>query len=1030
MRGLNDALISQKEKPSFENSLHVANQIAGLFGIESDTEPKPFNDSRGKIKDHAGWFMEAVGFADRRACYKLADANNKNLDLKLYWVQKSSKRVISTTVALTPNFEDEPFYQKESVGIDFIIPKEADRIIVALSSNYTIRTIELEGSLTITQQEIFIKWAQSFDFENKTQLHQILWQSFDLQPLNKRFYQEVTRNFTELVQHLVGEKVFADHKHAALFTNRLIGRLIFCWFLRKKGIISDTYEYFVTNDQKSTDYYKHKLEKLFFGILNTPIEDRTKFSNDHINLFGVVKGAPNLFTTDTETPFLNGGLFEPRPTDHFGENKITFPNDYFDRFFTFLNQYNFTTDESTSSFQQVAIDPEMLGRIFENLLAEQTEDTGEQARKAKGAFYTPREIVDYMCRESMRAYIASKLPDDEKKEYILELLFDKKEHEFDNRNHRADLVLYKKNIIEALDEVKVLDPACGSGAFPMGILQLILGLYERLETRFDPYKTKMSIIQNNLYGIDIEPMAVEIARLRVWLSILVDEELNPKAKNMGVDPLPNLDFKFVCANSLIDLDQSGKVTLYGDDPDLENKLQTIRDAYFNTESVTKKKKLRNDYDKIVNAGEGLFGQSEKARQLKTYRPFDTESSASFFNPQFMFGVKTFQVLIANPPYIDSEGMVKNGQSELRDQIQKTYKWTKGNWDIYIAFFELGFKYTDDNGVLTYITPDKWIAKPFGNELRKGIIDNIFLILKSGRDIFESAKVDSIITFISKSKHATIDIVGYENEKFVTKKVIDKKTLASPFALDHLFSENLDFTEKISHFKKKLSDFAKAENACATSDAYKLKPFVESIEQKDFDKSKYFKIINTGTISKYISRWDKKEMTYLGNKYAFPVVQRKVFLENFTNSYGKKATEPKIIIKGLNLLDGCIDLDGSVIPAKTTLVITAENIKNLKFILGLINSSIVIFYIKEKYPASSYNQGTTFTKDMINDFPIPESIKEKDRNTIIDLVDEILKIKKSNSGLDTKDIEDKIDTLVYDLYGLTEDEIAIIKSNQK
>ena len=268
LRGLNDALILQKDKPSFENSLLVANQIARLFGVESDTEPKPFNDSRGKIKDHAGWFMEAVGFADRRACYKLADTNSKNIDLKLYWVQKSSKRVISTLVALTPNFEDEPFYQKESVGVDFIIPKEANRIIIAISSNYTIRTIELEGSLTITQQEIFIKWAQDFDFENKTQLHQILWQSFDLQPLNKRFYQEVTRNFTELVQHLVGEKVFADHKHAALFTNRLIGRLIFCWFLRKKGIIADNHEYFTTNNQKSTDYYKAKLEKLFFGILN------------------------------------------------------------------------------------------------------------------------------------------------------------------------------------------------------------------------------------------------------------------------------------------------------------------------------------------------------------------------------------------------------------------------------------------------------------------------------------------------------------------------------------------------------------------------------------------------------------------------------------------------------------------------------------------------------------------------------------------------------------------------------------------
>jgi hypothetical protein len=561
------------------------------------------------------------------------------------------------------------------------------------------------------------------------------------------------------------------------------------------------------------------------------------------------------------------------------------------------------------------------------------------------------------------------------------------------------------------------------------MLQLLVRVYERLEPRFDGYKAKLQIIEKNIYGVDIEPMAVEIARLRTWLSIIVDEESDSKK----IKPLPNLEFKFVCANSLIDLDQSGS-NAFGDDPNLESKLRDIRDAYFNTESLNKKKKLRNDYDALVNTGPNMFGESEKSLQLKTYRPFDNESSASFFNPEFMFGVNNFGILIANPPYIDSEGMVKSGQSALREQIQKKYKWTKGNWDIYIAFFELGFRYTDEHGVLSYITPDKWISKPFGDELRKGIIDNIFLVLKSGRKIFDSAKVDSIITFLSKKVHKDIKIVEYKEEKFVEKKIIDKQTLISPFTLDHLFSDNLDFIERLFLSKNKVSDFSKCESACATSDAYKLKPFVENISIKDFDSSVYFKIINTGTIAKYYSKWGKKDMTYLKDKYTCPVVNKKLFLENFKNSYGKKAIEKKIVIKGLNLLDGCLDLNGDTIPAKTTLVITAKNERFLKFILGLINSQISLFYIKEKYPASSYNQGTTFTKDMINNLPLPLNLTDKDIDQVVYEVDQILNIvnhkefeESKETLLDISLIAKKINDLFFELYKISDEERAIIKS---
>lgn len=1004
---LNESIKILSQENSFSNTQNVINNLVSLFGIESKNEWKLFTDSQGKIRSNAGWFMEAEGFADRRASYKISNDNLEKIDLKLYWVRKPKKSIISWLVALTPNFEDEPFYGNLNVGIDFVIPEKTDKVIVVLSKNYVIRTLELSGELTITQQEIFSKWLQEFDFTNKAQVHEILWQSFDIEPLNKRFYKEVSSFFVELKQHLIKEKVF-DDKHASYFVNRLIGRLVFCWFLDKKGIINTEIDYFNTKGKNATEYYREKLETLFFKVFNTPVEDREK---------GI----------DSTTPFLNGGLFEEKLGDKHGDPKLTFPADYFDRLIDFLHHYNFTTDESTSTFQQVAIDPEMLGRIFENLLAEQTEETGEQARKAKGAFYTPREIVDYMSRESLRQYLKNKLGDEGKSFELIDNLLDSKEHDWrdQQRNYRDKLKPYKYDILKALDELKILDPACGSGAFPMGMLSLLLQTYERLDATFDSYKKKLEIIKNNLHGVDIEPMAVEISRLRAWLSIVVDEDVDSNK----IKPLPNLDFKFVCANSLISLDANKQTQMLDQADKLEEEMQEIREKYFNARSPKVKELLKIKFNKLLeekNQG-NLFGKSKKLEQLQSYHPFDNEQVTEFFDPEFMFGINGFDVVIGNPPYIDSESMKKNGQLELRDTIQQNYNWTKGNWDIYIAFLELGFHNITKEGVLVYITPDKWISKSFGDELRRGIISNIYSILKSGRNVFETAKVDSIITFISKTEHDSIKVVEYTKDGFQYKRNYPKDKLMDPYALDFIFSENLVFLEKIEKFIKKLSDYAICENACATSDAYKLKPLLENINKDNFDPSKYFKIINTGTISKYSSRWGKKEMTYLKDKYLCPVVNKEIFIKEFPNSYGQKASKYKIIIKGLNLLDGTLDSCGDTIPAKTTLIVTSDKIDNLKFLLALLNNKLILFFLKEKYPASSYNQGISFTKDMINNYPIPD-VDDTQKNEIVNLVNQILEIKKENSEADTSELEEKIDQLVYELYDLTDEEIKVIEES--
>jgi hypothetical protein len=205
----------------------------------------------------------------------------------------------------------------------------------------------------------------------------------------------------------------------------------------------------------------------------------------------------------------------------------------------------------------------------------------------------------------------------------------------------------------------------------------------------------------------------------------------------------------------------------------------------------------------------------------------------------------------------------------------------------------------------------------------------------------------------------------------------------------------------------------------------LKPFIKNKPNSHTKHLNHLKLINTGTIGKYLPKWGIKEITYLGEKYLHPVVDQQSFKNSFKGSYSKKVGSPKIIIKGLNLLDACVDEDGSIIPGKTTLVITNNSSTILKYLLGILNSKAMVFYIREKYPASSYNKGITFTKAMINNFPLP-SISEKDQKFIVKLINNILTRKRANRQVDTTAIESKIDSLVYELYGLTDDEIATVE----
>ena len=836
---------------------------------------------------------------------------------------------------------------------------------------------------------------------------------FSVEVVNKQFYNEIALAFTKLVGGQRDGKSFekelnlygvTDQNKYAEFAVRLIGRIVFCWFLKEKksenGIPLIPESMLALDSVKtSRNYYHDTLEPLFFELLNTNQPRRKgKFAREEIY---------------TQIPYLNGGLFSPHADDHYkfapelqtGQyGLVTIPNGWFEHFYEILGQYNFTVDENTSYDIELSIDPEMLGRIFENLLAEINPETGENAKKSTGSFYTPRDIVDYMVDSSILEHLKAKTGIDEAKLRAL-ISYGKEDDELATFSMPE-----KKALINALYTVTVLDPACGSGAFPIGMLQKIVYMLQEIdpeanlwfdkatenisflmrkefEKKFNAgsldYIRKLTVIQNSIFGVDIQPIAVEIARLRCFLSLVIEEKVYDDEPNRGINPLPNLDFKFIIANTLVSLPHDSdhkkdvadtQLSLF-ERQDHISQLKAVREEYFSANDAESKMELKLAFSEIQKA---MFQEtldnhkfaSARYQALFQWKPFNNEMT-NWFDTEWMFGVKNgFDIVIANPPYIDSENMMNSGMGGLRDYISNKYKYCKGNWDIYIAFFERSFNMLNETGSLIFITPDKWISRPFGEKLRTGLLYHIKSIYQSGRDVFDSALVDSIVTTIAKQTSSTlITIRDKDKEKAIN--IIDKDYFRKVNNLDIAFSDYFEFIAKVEKDTVALSEYAVCENACATSDCYKLKEILDQIDSFEDFNNTYLKIINTGTIGRFAPRWGYQEMKYLKDKYLYPVVDKAQFLEYFPNSYGEKSLKRKIIIKGLTLLDACIDLKGEIIPGKSTMMIPASE-ETLYLLMGIINSKIMIFYVKQKYASSSYNGGINFTKDMINNLPVKQN----------------------------------------------------------
>jgi len=691
-----------------------------------------------KTQKQQTWFVAHPVLGSARVAFSHFKDDTCPLESRLYWFsEKESKQKISISTQFLDNWEDSELTSNNNykVGIDFFLSNDTKKLIMVLSNKQKLRVMEFSENLSNTQKQILTD--KLFNDENtknintlefpQEHIHNLLWNAFQLKEVNNKFYRGISFHYEELINGLIVDNKISVND-AKQFSSRLIGRLLFIWFLRKMELINKNQNYFNTTGIDSSNYYEQFLKPLFFQTLNKPIEERS------INI------------QDDETPYLNGGLFDIKENDFYYQ-KLKFPKNFFDNLYSHFNEFNFTVDESSVDYEVVAVDPEMLGQIFESLLASQNKDKINE-RKKTGSYYTPRNIVDYMCKESIRKYLYNEINKENHKKGIDDLI-DMTDAKFMERKSSSNIDLWgssTKNVVskikKSLDNIKIIDPAVGSGAFPLGMLQIVSKLYERIlpSSTYSSYDIKLKIIENNIYGVDLQPMAVEIAQLRAWLAIIVDDYQD----NNKINPLPNLNFKFVSANSLVELDDRKEIF---SEPKLEENLEKFRKKYFNAKTTKSKEVAQNEYSLITSQLE--FFDDKRSEQLKTFDPFNNTTYASFYNSQYMFGVSNgFDVVIGNPPYIHFEDMEEEDRVFYKNLKYKTYA-SKG--DIYSLFYEHGINLLKKGGILTYITSNKWMKAGYGKNLRNYLVENTnpSILIDLGEGIFENATVDTNILITTK-----------------------------------------------------------------------------------------------------------------------------------------------------------------------------------------------------------------------------------------------------------------------------------------
>ena len=905
--------------------------------------------------------------------------------------------------------------------------------------------------------------------ENGKELNytQDLSSRFSLEVVNKEFYAQIYRLFEQLVStDLKHPKASDNNQIKEHFAVRLIGRLIFCWFLKKKtrkdnsSLIPEELLSLKALDG-TTSYYHDKLEPLFFETLNKKRDVR------------IEKCATGLFK---DIPFLNGGLFEPHDDDCYelGEfdqsryfNTLTIPNKWFHDLFEVFETYNFTIDENTSVDMDLSVDPEILGRIFENLLASINPETQQSARNMTGSFYTPREIVDYMVTTSLRTYLKDKT---DLNDQILDELFDVTKTPELTKQQKLD-------IFKSLTILKALDPAVGSGAFPMGLLQKIMFILNEIdpdgkiyeEINLIPntsllqrnYGNKYKIIRDCIFGVDIQEMAIEIARLRFFLTLIVDEEAdNPQ-------PLPNLDFKFACANTLISLPEA-EDDLFSR-ANLIESLKNLRKEFFST-SAERKEQIKAEFRRIqelmsfqtFNAKQtALFnGEIEQYKKNKSvqlelndllsdtyWNPFINKSTP-WFDPMWMFGVEDgFDIVLANPPYIALQA-----NKGVLGKMYKPYNFKTFNsmGDIYCLFYEKGMELLKQGGILTYITSNKWMRAGYGEELRLFLskYQPLYLI-DLGAGVFENATVDTNILVMKKGTYtrSTLAHVLHGNNKQIN--ISGKQWLENTFDSNSwviLSPVEQSIRAKIEKYGTPLRDWdikinrgvltgcneafiittAKREEIlanCKTKDERKrtdeiIRPILRGrdIKRYKYDwkglwliglfPSRHYDIDTLPAIKKYLLDFGFDRLKQTGEPGARKKTSNKWFETQDTIAYWEDFSKPKIAWADISTEPSFVEVSEKFFFNNTCYMLSPAPL----YLLGILNSKLIKWFFPKI--ASDLGEGSRYFKQFVELLPIKKLTQGE-----ISILENLLRKRPID--------DEQVNAFVYKQYQLTAEEILFL-----
>jgi len=1117
---------------------------------------------------------------------------------------------------------------------------------------------------------------------NYEQLHKYWLEVLDVNILNKKFYHDLANWYFWAMDKIQFPDDIEKNKDVRNATNliRLITRIIFIWFLKEKNLIPDNlfdkdYLSKILKDfqknKKSSNYYQAILQNLFFGTLNQKMDERD-FAEDHNRTNKLDQGIKNkyrypdkfniskkeIITLFEGIPFLNGGLFDC--LDKFDEEKLEkgkkdqvfidgftrikekqaivpdylfFGDDinedltkYYDPeakkpivknvkgLINILNGYKFTVAENTPLEEEIALDPELLGKVFENLLASYNPETKTTARKQTGSFYTPREIVNYMVDESLIEYLKQNT--------------EIKTDDFDNRlrnlfsyNEEGNPFKPKETdeLIEAINNAKILDPACGSGAFPMGVLHKMVYLLQKLDpgnvkwkaqqkekiignqikelekdkkaiaglsdkavrekaiqavderlkeideifeskNNFDDYARKLYLIENCIYGIDIQPIAVQISKLRFFISLIIDQDKDSKKENLGFRSLPNLETKFVAANTLISLEIPTTNLFSENNPIkvLQEELKATRHEYFNAK--TRKDKLRlQQQDKalrkkiaaqisdtlihkkeeeianlekqfaeakkkltqIENEPEqketiestNIFGETETtvidkkkekikaqkstistiekqinslkatgnkdailrvAQQISSFDPYDQNHFANWFEPEWMFGNEVkdgFDIVIGNPPYIQLQ---KDGGKLAKLFENKGFSTFERTGDIYSLFYEKGIQLLMQNGLLAFITSNKWMRAGYGKSTRAFFCKhNPLKLIDLGSGVFESATVDTNILLIQKNaqkpdqyhlkaldltKQKKINSFDDFNKQWVTIKQLSDDAWAISNDIEQRIKQKIEqkgiplkdwdvniyygiktglneafiiTTEKRNEILANCKDEDERQR---TEEI--IKPILRGRDIKRYHyewaglwvigtfPALKLTIDDYPALKKYLlDNFDIRQLEQSGKKYpelgfdARKKTGNQWFETQDQIAYYPEFEKEKIVwnriasIKEFSLVE-----KGVLIQDSMHFIVG----KSLLFFVTILNSKLFSWLLNLIIGTAA--GGNAGNADNVKNIPIPK-LSEEEQKPFVALVEQILEKKERNE--DTTALEQEIDNLVYKLYELTYEEVKVI-----